>query len=65
MVYNKAGTFKITAVDSGIKFNQIRLLCQKGACVTVVPWNYKIDSDGKNVMMYRKLKCFEICNKLV
>ena len=37
----------ILAVDCGIKYNQIRCLCQRGAKVKVVPWDYKISSDGK------------------
>ncbi|XP_070556717.1 multifunctional protein CAD-like isoform X2 [Ptychodera flava] len=42
--YNKSGDVKIVAVDCGIKYNQIRCLANRGACVTVVPWDYKLDS---------------------
>lgn len=38
-VFNKEGTFRIAALDFGIKYNQIRLLCNLGACVHVHPWN--------------------------
>ncbi|XP_066560917.1 multifunctional protein CAD isoform X2 [Amia ocellicauda] len=43
-VFNPNGSVRITAVDCGIKYNQIRCLCQRGACVTVVPWDYPLDS---------------------
>ncbi|KAM6965094.1 multifunctional protein CAD [Aplochiton taeniatus] len=43
-VFNPSGTVRITAVDCGIKHNQIRCLCQRGACVTVVPWDHPLDS---------------------
>ncbi|TRY86955.1 hypothetical protein DNTS_000646 [Danionella cerebrum] len=43
-VFNPEGTVKITAIDCGIKYNQIRCLCQRGAQVTVVPWDYPLDS---------------------
>uniref|UniRef100_A0A9J7Y3X2 Carbamoyl-phosphate synthetase 2, aspartate transcarbamylase, and dihydroorotase n=1 Tax=Cyprinus carpio carpio TaxID=630221 RepID=A0A9J7Y3X2_CYPCA len=39
------GTLRITAIDCGIKYNQIRCLCQRGARVTVVPWDYPLDSN--------------------
>lgn len=39
-VFNKGGDVKILAVDCGIKNNIIRQLCNGGAEVTVVPWNY-------------------------
>ncbi|KAK3581322.1 hypothetical protein CHS0354_016168 [Potamilus streckersoni] len=42
-VHNPDGDIKIVAVDCGIKFNQIRCLCRRGAQVTLVPWNYKLD----------------------
>ncbi|XP_055728633.1 CAD protein-like isoform X4 [Salvelinus fontinalis] len=44
LVFNPSGTVRITAVDCGIKYNQIRCLCQRGACVTVVPWDHPLDS---------------------
>ncbi|XP_043931401.1 CAD protein [Protopterus annectens] len=43
-VFNPDGSLKIFAVDCGIKYNQIRCLCSRGACVTVVPWDYLLDS---------------------
>uniref|UniRef100_A0A9J7XI81 Multifunctional protein CAD n=1 Tax=Cyprinus carpio carpio TaxID=630221 RepID=A0A9J7XI81_CYPCA len=44
-VFNPEGTLRITAIDCGIKYNQIRCLCQRGARVTVVPWDYPLDSN--------------------
>lgn len=38
-IYNPNGSIKILAVDCGIKFNQIRCLVKRGACVEVVPWD--------------------------
>ena len=38
-VFNKTGTIKIAAFDYGIKVNQIRILCDLGARVDVLPWN--------------------------
>ncbi|XP_041483716.1 CAD protein-like [Lytechinus variegatus] len=49
MVYNKGAPCRITAIDCGMKYNQIRLLAQRGAQVTVVPWNHPLniaDFDG-------------------
>ncbi|XP_077991291.1 multifunctional protein CAD-like isoform X2 [Glandiceps talaboti] len=43
MTYNKSGSVKIVAVDCGIKFNQIRCLVERGACVKVVPWDTQLD----------------------
>ncbi|XP_078506206.1 multifunctional protein CAD isoform X4 [Lissotriton helveticus] len=43
-VYNPGGSLKIVALDCGLKYNQIRCLCQRGAAVTVVPWNHPLDS---------------------
>ncbi|XP_028927835.1 CAD protein isoform X1 [Ornithorhynchus anatinus] len=43
-VYNAGGTPRILALDCGLKFNQIRCLCQRGAEVTVVPWDHPLDS---------------------
>ncbi|MGH0145773.1 UNVERIFIED_CONTAM: hypothetical protein FKN15_006899 [Acipenser sinensis] len=46
-VFNPSGSVKMVAVDCGIKYNQIRCLCQRGASVTVVPWDYPLDKyDG-------------------
>ncbi|XP_064626437.1 multifunctional protein CAD-like isoform X2 [Lineus longissimus] len=44
IVYNPDGEVKIVGIHCGMKTNQIRLLCERGACVKVVPWDYKIDS---------------------
>ncbi|XP_061097457.1 CAD protein isoform X2 [Conger conger] len=44
-VFNPNGTVRITAVDCGIKYNQIRCLCQRGARVTLVPWDHPLDSN--------------------
>ena len=38
-VFNKNGKYKIAALDFGIKYNQIRLLCNLDASVHVFPWN--------------------------
>ena len=46
MVYNPDGEIKITALDCGIKYNQIRCLCERGAAVTVVPWDYPLNMNG-------------------
>lgn len=41
-VFNEEGSLKILCVDCGIKRNQIRCLVNRGASVTVVPWNTDI-----------------------
>ncbi|KAI9547318.1 hypothetical protein NQZ68_018542 [Dissostichus eleginoides] len=43
-VFNPSGSLRITMVDCGIKYNQIRCLAERGACVTVVPWDHPLDS---------------------
>ncbi|XP_040282824.1 CAD protein isoform X2 [Bufo bufo] len=43
-VFNPGGDVKIAALDCGLKYNQIRCLCQRGAEVTVLPWDSPIDS---------------------
>jgi carbamoyl-phosphate synthase (ammonia) len=40
-VFGKGNKTKVLAVDCGIKNNIIRMLVNKGAEVTVVPWDYK------------------------
>lgn len=45
-VFNPSGNVGITVVDCGIKYNQIRCLAQRGARVTLVPWDYPLDSAG-------------------
>ena len=49
-MYNPDGEIHIMAVDCGMKFNQIRCLCERGAKVTVVPWDYCIKSEGKKII---------------
>uniref|UniRef100_A0A8C2RGW7 carbamoyl-phosphate synthase (ammonia) n=1 Tax=Capra hircus TaxID=9925 RepID=A0A8C2RGW7_CAPHI len=39
-VFNAGGTPRILALDCGLKYNQVRCLCQRGAEVTVVPWDH-------------------------
>ena len=46
VTYNPQGDVHIVAVDCGIKNNQIRCLCERGAKVTVVPWNHPLKSSG-------------------
>ncbi|CAG5127998.1 unnamed protein product, partial [Candidula unifasciata] len=41
--YNPDGDVKIVAVDCGMKYNQIRCLCARGASVTVVPWDHPLN----------------------
>ncbi|NWT10785.1 PYR1 protein, partial [Vireo altiloquus] len=42
-VFNPGGSLRITALDCGLKNNQIRCLCKRGATVTVVPWDHPLD----------------------
>ncbi|XP_076462198.1 multifunctional protein CAD-like isoform X2 [Babylonia areolata] len=42
-VYNAGGKLRIVAIDCGMKYNQIRCLCDRGATVTVVPWDHSLD----------------------
>ncbi|XP_078674784.1 multifunctional protein CAD-like isoform X2 [Branchiostoma floridae x Branchiostoma belcheri] len=43
--YNPKGDVRIMVVDCGLKFNQLRCLCRRGAKAKVVPWDYKFNSD--------------------
>lgn len=43
-IYNKKGFPKIIAIDCGIKYNQIRCLVSRGACVEVVPWDCSLEN---------------------
>ncbi|XP_076067925.1 carbamoyl-phosphate synthetase 2, aspartate transcarbamylase, and dihydroorotase rudimentary isoform X2 [Oratosquilla oratoria] len=43
VVFNPEGQLRITAVDCGLKYNQIRCLVKRGARVTLVPWNHPLD----------------------
>ena len=49
--YNTAGDVKIVAVDCGMKYNQIRCLCERGASVTVVPWDHPLDPAGRFLLL--------------
>lgn len=49
-VFNAEGTPRILALDCGLKYNQIRCLCSRGAEVTVVPWDHNLDSQGERVL---------------
>ncbi|XP_041885370.1 CAD protein isoform X1 [Corvus kubaryi] len=42
-VFNPGGSLRVTALDCGLKNNQIRCLCRRGATVTVVPWDHPLD----------------------
>lgn len=46
-MFNPGGSLRITAVDCGIKYNQVRCLCERGATVTVVPWDHPLDTAGE------------------
>ncbi|NXG73715.1 PYR1 protein, partial [Baryphthengus martii] len=43
-VFNPGGLLRVTAVDCGLKHNQVRCLCERGAAVTVVPWDHPLDT---------------------
>ncbi|NXX77074.1 PYR1 protein, partial [Urocolius indicus] len=43
-VFNPSGSLRVTAVDCGLKYNQVRCLCERGAAVTVVPWDHPLDT---------------------
>ncbi|EKX35079.1 hypothetical protein GUITHDRAFT_160213 [Guillardia theta CCMP2712] len=45
-VYNAGAAVKVTMVDCGMKLNQLRCLCARGAEVTVVPWDYDFVSNA-------------------
>lgn len=42
-VYNPEGDVRITVVDCGLKYNQLRCLIKRKARVTVVPWDHPLD----------------------
>ncbi|MCL4121910.1 UNVERIFIED_CONTAM: hypothetical protein GTU68_030929 [Idotea baltica] len=44
-VINPKGDVRITVVDCGLKFNQIRCLVKRGACVTILPWDHPINPE--------------------
>ncbi|OMH80466.1 Carbamoyl-phosphate synthase arginine-specific small chain [Zancudomyces culisetae] len=39
-VYNPGGKINVALIDCGAKNNIVRLLCKRGARVTVLPWDY-------------------------
>uniref|UniRef100_A0A914QZU9 Carbamoyl phosphate synthase pyrimidine-specific large chain n=1 Tax=Panagrolaimus davidi TaxID=227884 RepID=A0A914QZU9_9BILA len=39
------GSLKILAIDCGLKYNQIRCLCDRNVTVKVVPYNYPIENE--------------------
>lgn len=45
-VYNPSGTVKVTMVDCGMKYNQLRCLIARGAAVKVVPWDHDFTADS-------------------
>lgn len=45
VVYGKGNPIKVLAVDCGMKYNIIRLLCKRGVELTVVPWDYPFASE--------------------
>ncbi|CAM2704180.1 unnamed protein product [Rotaria socialis] len=44
-IYNPTGKLSIACIDCGLKMNQLRMLCQLGAKVTVFPWNYPVKQE--------------------
>ncbi|XP_067125336.1 multifunctional protein CAD [Centruroides vittatus] len=44
-IYNPNGHPRITVVDIGLKYNQLRCLLKRGARVEVVPWNHSLNPD--------------------
>ncbi len=45
-MFNPTGKISIACIDCGLKINQLRILCQLGAKVTVFPWNHPVKQDG-------------------
>ncbi|CAF5171422.1 unnamed protein product, partial [Rotaria magnacalcarata] len=45
-VFNPTGNISIVCIDCGLKNNQLQILCQLGAKVTVFPWNHPVKQDG-------------------
>ncbi|XP_023226449.1 CAD protein-like [Centruroides sculpturatus] len=44
-LYNPNGHPRITVVDIGLKYNQLRCLLKRGARVEVVPWDHSLNPD--------------------
>ncbi|XP_064487253.1 multifunctional protein CAD-like [Ornithodoros turicata] len=42
-IYNPGGSPRITIIDCGMKYNQLRCILARGASVTVVPWDHPIN----------------------
>ncbi|XP_019714923.1 CAD protein-like, partial [Hippocampus comes] len=42
-LFNPGGSLRVTVVDCGVKYNQIRCLAERGARITVVPWDHPLD----------------------
>ena len=42
--FNDKGDVSILVIDCGMKLNQIRCFCMRGARVKVVPWNFPVSS---------------------
>jgi carbamoyl-phosphate synthase/aspartate carbamoyltransferase/dihydroorotase len=54
-VFNPTGKISIACIDCGLKNNQLRILCQLGAKVTVFPWNHPVKQEGnffKNSILF-------------
>ncbi|CAL4059135.1 unnamed protein product, partial [Meganyctiphanes norvegica] len=49
-VYNPDGKVRITAIDCGLKYNQIRCLASRGARVTLVPWDHPLDPNDYDAL---------------
>ncbi|CAM9323832.1 unnamed protein product [Hapterophycus canaliculatus] len=45
-VYGEGNPIKVLAVDCGVKNNIIRMLCKKGAEVTLVPWDHDLSKEA-------------------
>lgn len=54
-VFNAGGSPRILALDCGLKYNQIRCLCRRGAEVTVVPWDTAVDRQSELLGLVRTL----------
>jgi carbamoyl-phosphate synthase small subunit len=45
-VFNPKGELKILAYDCGVKYHLIRSLCERGAQVKLVPWDYDLTNES-------------------
>ena len=55
-VFNPKGTPRITVVDCGLKYNQIRCFLKRGARVTVVGWDDKLNPSSFDGLFVASLK---------